>query len=105
MLLQEHEGRIAALTTRLSQQGSAAGDQQEPSDDVLQRLSKTTCEASDLHQVDILESSPMVCCDTSHLTPVHLHTDIKQKMLSLLDFDSAPILHGPEAMLSLYDVQ
>ncbi len=60
MLVQEFECRIAALYSRLSQQESAAVGQQVRSD-LLQRLSHTASEASDLHhQEGILESSPMV---------------------------------------------
>jgi len=69
MLLQDYECRSAASNTRLSQQDSAAGGQQERFDDLTQHLSETACEASDLgHQVDILESSRMVCCNPYHLS-------------------------------------
>jgi len=74
LLLQDYDSRIAALNMRLSQQDTAAVGQQEHIDDLTQRLSGTACEASGLrHQVDILESLRMVCCNTYHLTPVYLH--------------------------------
>ncbi len=80
MLLQEYEAQ------RLSQQDSAAVGQQERIDDPTQRLSDTACEASGLHHQGA--SSRVVCCNTYHLSHVYLHTDSKQKMLSLMDLAS-----------------
>lgn len=89
MMLQEHDGRDAAVDTRLSQQDSAGVGQQECADDPTHCLSDTACEASGMHdQVDALQSSRMVCYNTYHLTPVYLHTDSKQKMVSLMGLGS-----------------
>ncbi len=64
MLLQEYQAKVAALNTRPSQQDLAAVGQQKRNDDPTQCLSDTACEAPGLHhQVDILESLLMVCCN------------------------------------------